>query len=62
MPGAQIVEPDGIARRDILASFHSRTRTRCHRGADGGGPMVEFSRAMNAKSSKISIKFLASTS
>jgi hypothetical protein len=23
MPGAQIVEPDGIARRDVLASFHA---------------------------------------
>ena len=24
MPGAQIVEPDGIARRNVLASFHTR--------------------------------------
>ena len=24
MPGAQIVEPDGIARRDVPASFHSK--------------------------------------
>jgi hypothetical protein len=23
MPGAQIIEPDGIARRDVLVSFHS---------------------------------------
>ena len=23
MPGAQIVEPDGIARRDVLVLFHS---------------------------------------
>jgi hypothetical protein len=23
MPGAQIVEPDGIARRNVLGSFHA---------------------------------------